>query len=54
MTMKRKNKNDIIKALEDAQKFIFAPMAFCALNSAIDFGIINLLDNNKYKEDEII
>ena len=54
MAVKRKNKNDIINALTDAQKLIFAPIAFCALNSATELGIIEVLDNETLKEEEII
>ena len=43
---KRKNKESIISALTDAQKLAFAPMAFCAIASALDLGIIECLDKN--------
>lgn len=54
MKITRKNKGSIITALENAQKLIFAPMAFCALNSAIELGIIDFLDKNSSSEEEII
>lgn len=52
--MLKRNKENIIGALSDAQKFIFAPMAFCALNSAIELGIIDFLDKNPVDENKII
>ncbi len=51
---KRKNTNSIVNTLTDAQKFIFAPIAFQALSSMLDFGIIDYLDKNSASEDEII
>lgn len=50
----RKNKNSIIDALNDAQKLVFAPLAFQALSSMIDFGIIEYLDKNSASEKDII
>ena len=52
--LKRKNKESIIDALNDAQKFIFAPLAFQALGSMLDLGIIKLLDTNAAGEKEIM
>ena len=41
---KRKNESSIIEDLTKAQKFIFAPLAFQALTSLIEMGIIEFLD----------
>lgn len=53
-TIKRKNQESIIDALTNAQKFIFAPLAFQAMASMINLGIIEFLDKNSANEDEII
>ena len=53
--IKRKNKdNSIIKALTDAQKLIFAPLAFQAVAALLDFGIMDLIDKTPASENEII
>lgn len=53
--MKKRNpKESIIDALTDAQKFIFAPIAFQALVSMLDFGIIEFLDKNQSSEKDIM
>ena len=52
---KRKNKNNsIITALTDAQKLVFAPMAFQALAAMLDFGILEFIDKSSATESEII
>lgn len=53
-TVKRKNSDSIITALTDAQKFIFAPLAFQALASMLELGIIKFLDTQPATETEII
>lgn len=53
-TIKRKKQDSIIDALTNAQKFIFAPIAFQALASLLDFGIIEFLDKNPGTEEDII
>ena len=40
----RKNKISIIDALNEAQKLAFAPLAFQALASMLDLGIVDFLD----------
>ena len=50
----RKNKNSIVEALTDAQKLVFAPMAFCAMASAMELGIIDFLDKTPSREKDII
>ena len=52
--IKRKNKISIIDALTDAQKLIFAPLAFQALAALSDLGIIEFLDKQSATEVEII
>ena len=52
--IKRKNKTSIIEALTQAQKLIFAPMAFCALKSAFELGIIEYLDKKEASKDELM
>lgn len=52
--LKRNNKESLITALTEAQKFIFAPLAFQALASMLELGIINLLDEAPKSETEII
>ena len=51
---KRKNKSSIIEDLTNAQKFIFAPLAFQALASLLELGIIEFLDKRPTTETEII
>lgn len=51
---KRKNESSIIEDLTKAQKFIFAPLAFQALTSLIEMGIIEFLDKQPATETEII
>lgn len=53
-TIKRKSQNSIIDVLTDAQKFIFAPLAFQALSSMMELGIIEFLDKEPSTEKEII
>ncbi len=50
----RKNKSSIVDVLTEAQKLAFAPIAFCALNSAIELGIIDFLDKSPANTDDII
>lgn len=52
--VKRKNKNSIIEELTSAQKFVFAPIAFQALATMLNIGIIDFLDKNISKEEDII
>ena len=52
--LKRKSKESVIKALEDAQKFIFTPFAFQAVGSMLDLGILKCLDAKPSEEKEII
>ena len=53
--LKRKNKNNsIIQALTDAQKLVFAPMAFQALAALLDFGIMEFLDKSPTAEKDIM
>lgn len=53
--IKRKKKNfSIINALTDAQKLIFAPVAFQAVGAMLDLGILKLLDKSPCTEYEII
>ena len=52
---KRKNNNhSIITALTEAQKLVFAPMAFQALAAMIDLGILEFVDKSPVTEVEII
>lgn len=53
-TIKRKNQESIVDALTQAQKFVFAPLAFQALASMLELGIIEFLDKNPAIEEEII
>ena len=53
-TIKRKPQDSVIDALTEAQKFIFAPLAFQALSSMIELGILEYLDKNPATEEEII
>ena len=53
-TAKSNNKDSIIDARTNAQKFIFAPVAFQALASMLDLGIIKFLDKGPATESEII
>lgn len=53
-TFKRKKKDSIIDALTNAQKFVFAPLAFQALSSMLELGIIDFLDKKSATEDEIM
>ncbi|MBO6087858.1 methyltransferase domain-containing protein [bacterium] len=53
-TLKRKKQDSIIDALTNAQKFIFAPLAFQALVSMLELGIFEFIDKNSATEDEII
>ena len=53
-TIKRKKQDSIIDALTNAQKFVFAPLAFQALSSMLELGIIEFLDKKSATEDEII
>lgn len=53
-TLKRKKQDSIIDALTNAQKFIFAPLAFQALSSMLELGIIELLDKKSSTEEELI
>ena len=50
----RKNKTSIIDALNDAQYLAFAPLAFQALSSMLDLGIIEFLDKKPSSEKEIM
>ena len=45
-TARRKNKTEIIEALTNAQKLIFAPFAFQAIAAMLELGIIEFLDNH--------
>lgn len=51
---KRNNRDLVINALTNAQKLVFAPIAFQALASMLDFGIIEFLDKTPATEDDII
>ena len=53
-TIKRKNKRSIVEDLTNAQKFVFAPLAFQALGTMLELGIIEFLDKNSATENEII
>lgn len=54
-TIKKSNKKEsIIDALTNAQKLAFAPLAFQALNSLIELGILEKLDENRLTEKEIM
>ncbi|MBQ7450595.1 SAM-dependent methyltransferase [bacterium] len=50
----RKNKISIIDALNEAQKLAFAPLAFQALASMLDLGIVDFLDKKPSDKKEII
>ena len=50
----RKNKTSIIDALNDAQYLAFAPLAFQALSSMLDLGIMEFLDKKPSQEKEIM
>ena len=52
--VRRKTQNNICEALTNAQKFIFAPLAFQALSAMLELGIIELLDKNPLTELEIM
>jgi len=52
--IKRKNSDSIITALTDAQKLVFAPIAFQALASMLELGILKFLDTRPATETEII
>ncbi len=54
MELKRRTKTSIVDTLTNAQKFIFAPIAFCALKTAFDLGIIEFIGKNKADKNEII
>lgn len=51
---KSNSKESIIDALTNAQKFVFAPLAFQALGSLLDLGIMELLEEKPSAENEII
>lgn len=51
---KSNNKESIIDALTNAQKLVFAPLAFQAMGSLLDFGILELLDEKPIEEKEIV
>lgn len=51
---KKQNKKSIVEALTEAQKFVFAPLAFQAVSAMLDFGIIQYLDKNPATEEDII
>ena len=53
-TLVRRNRESIVDSLTDAQKLIFAPLAFQALVSMMDLGMIKLLDENPLSEKEIM
>ena len=54
-TIKRKSDNNsIIDALTNAQKLIFAPMAFQAIATMYELGFFEFLDNKEATEIEII
>ena len=50
----RKNKTSVIDALNNAQYLAFAPLAFQALSSMLDLGIIEFLDKKPSSEKEIM
>ena len=50
----RKNRATVVDALNNAQYLAFAPLAFQALSSMLDFGIINYLDKKPSTEKEIM
>ena len=51
--IERKNKESLVDTLTNAQKFAFAPLAFQAVSTMLDLGIIELLDKKPSKEKEI-
>lgn len=52
--LKRKHKSTIIEDLSNIQKLIFAPLAFQAINSMIELGILEYLDKTPSTTDEIM
>ncbi|MCR5261967.1 MAG: hypothetical protein K6C94_09045 [Candidatus Gastranaerophilales bacterium] len=52
--VKRKNKTSVINDLTEAQKFIFAPLAFQAVSAMLEFGIFDFLDKNPASKEEIM
>lgn len=51
---KKNKKTSIVEALTEAQKLIFAPLAFQAVATTIELGILEFLDKNPSTADEII
>ncbi len=52
--VKRKTKSSIVETLTEAQKFVFMPIAFQALSTMLDMGIIESLDKKPLSEKELI
>ena len=52
--VKRKNGSSIVETMTQAQRFAFAPIAFQALCSMLDLGIIEYLDKKPSFEKDII
>ena len=43
-----------IKALSDAQKIVFAPLTFQAVNAMLKFGILKFIEENPSTVEEIM
>ena len=57
MANKRKTKtseNSMVQALSKAQELAFAPLSFQALNSMLEFKILQYIDKNPSSLNEII
>ena len=52
--IERKNRESLVDALTNAQKLAFAPLAFQALATMFDLGIMELLDKTPSSEKDII
>lgn len=53
-TRRNKHRNDVINALTNAQKIIFAPLSFQAIASIIDLGILKEIDTTPQTTKDLI